>query len=552
MRFILFLTLASLIVTHAKAIEGDEIPKALIVEHTWDKSGGDNINSAPNDNPPGAPSGDYTGTYIYEGEFNGSPYWVQNNCIGEMTVKECRCYIYKQINSDYGDLWVLVPQPPGTNNNDFLANAVHKLGGNPDKIMPWMGKWETGWGGKSAINKITINNDIDLNKARKNAKINACPVSFDSNSSLDNLTLIAKQKLSPEQKSTYLNLGFKINETAMEVAKELNIESQNVKSAKLVDRGNIKMIINDDLNQEPDSRIGEELDRDNEYNASNKDRRIIAPDSEINIIREEQLAQKGNLDNPKSLSVIEVQNGGIYMGDTKNGQPHGIGIIRFEERGIVYFGEWEQGTPNGEGVKYEKESDDFYFGEFKNAQKDGKGRTYFAESSINDVIDKMISIEFKSKQDVKFWLSNIKSAVASYTKLTKYSGTFKNNLMHGQGMLKYEDDALYSGTFLQGFPNGQGKKNFANGDFYQGNFKDGDPSGNGVLKSGDGSEYSGEFKKGLAHGKGKKRFPDRTVYAGEFKDGDANGKGTFTDKFKNKFTGLWKDGKLIKEEASKK
>ena len=140
MRFILFLTLASVIVTHAKAIEGDEIPKALIVEHTWDKNGGDNINSAPNDNPPGAPSGDYTGTYIYEGEFNGSPYWVQNNCIGEMTVKECRCYIYKQINSDYGDLWVLVPQPPGTNNNDFLANAVHKLGGNTDTLQPWMGK----------------------------------------------------------------------------------------------------------------------------------------------------------------------------------------------------------------------------------------------------------------------------------------------------------------------------------------------------------------------------------------------------------------------------
>ena len=201
MRFILFLTLSTLIFNHAKAIEEDEIPKALIVEHTWDKNGGDNINSAPNDNPPDAPSGDYTGTYIYEGEFNDSPYWVQNNCIGEMTVKECRCYIYKQINSDYGDLWVLVPQPPGTNNNDFLANAVHKLGVNPDKILPWMGKWEKGWGGKSAINKITINNDIDLNKARKNAKINACPVSFDSNSSLDNLTLIAKQKLSPEQKT---------------------------------------------------------------------------------------------------------------------------------------------------------------------------------------------------------------------------------------------------------------------------------------------------------------------------------------------------------------
>ena len=551
MRFILFLTLSSLIFNHARAIEEDEIPKALIVEHTWDKNGGDNINSAPNDNPPDAPSGDYTGTYIYEGEFNGSPYWVQNNCIGEMTVKECRCYIYKQINSDYGDLWVLVPQPPGTNNNDFLANGVHKLGVNPDKILPWMGKWEKGWGGKSAINKITINNDIDLNKARKNAKINACPVSFDSNSSLDNLTLIAKQKLSAEQKTTYLNLGFKINETAMEVAKELNIESQKIKSAKLVDRGNIKMIINDDLNQEPDGRIGEELDRDNEYNASDKDRRIITPDSEINIIREEQLAQKGNLDNQKSLSVIEVQNGGVYMGDTKNGQPHGIGIIRFEEQGIVYFGEWEQGSPNGEGIKYEKESDDFYFGEFKNAQKDGKGNTYYVKSSIEDIKEKMLNIKFKSKQDIKFWISNIQSAVTSYTKLTKYSGDFKNNLMHGQGILKYEDSSLYSGTFFKDFPNRQGKKSFVNGDYYEGNFKDGNPSGKGILKSGDGSEYIGEFRDGLANGKGRKRFPDRTVYSGEFKDGDANGRGTFTDKLKNKFTGLWRDGKLIKEDKVK-
>ena len=552
MRFIFFLILSSIPFTHAGAIEGDEIPKALIVEHTWDKNGGDNINAASNDNPTGAPSGDYTGTYIYEGEFNGSPYWVQNNCIGEMTIRECRCYIYKQINSDYGDLWVLVPQPPGTNNNAFLANGVHKLGGNPNKIMPWIGSWEKGWGGKRAVNKITITNDIDLDEARKKAKINTCPVTFDTKSSLDNVTLIAKQKLSPEQKIAYLDFGFKINETAMEVAKELNIESQNIKSAKLVDRGNIKMIINDDLNQEPDSRVGEELDTDNEYNASDKDRRVIAPDSEINIIREEQLAQKGNLDNPKSLSVIEVQNGGTYLGETKKGQPHGVGIIRFEEQGIVYLGEWEQGSPNGEGIKYEKQADDFYFGEFKNAQKNGKGKTYFTESPIDNVVEKMINIEFKSKQDIKFWISNIQSAVTSYTKLTKYSGTFKNNLMHGQGILKYEDDALYSGNFLRGLPNGQGKKNFTNGDFYQGNFKDGDPSGKGILKSGDGSEYKGDFKKGLADGMGRKMFPDRTVYSGYFKDGDANGRGTFTDKFKNKFTGLWKKGKLIKEDATKK
>lgn len=515
MKFFVFLILFIPFFVHSGAlsIAEDKIPKALIIDHIGDTYSGNY--EAPDGTVVTAEKrhkNDYSGTYIYEGNFNGLPYWVKNGCKGEFVVNECRCYIYYYKK---GLTWVLVPQPPGTSgklygsDNDWLANAYN------DAKWPWLGKWSNN------IKGLTINNDIDLDKARKEAKINACPVE-------------------DEEKNPK-----KINEEVLDP-----ITNNNPLSSPSQKKGNYEL--QDDLDLDADNRIGEELDTDNEYNASDMDRRVIAPDSEINIIREEQLAQKGNNDNPKSLPTIEVQNGGIYVGETKNGQPHGVGIIRFEDRGIVYLGEWEQGAPNGEGVKYEKESDDFYFGTFKNAQKDGKGTTYFTESSIDDVIEKMIRIEFKSKQDMRFWVDNIKSAVASYTKLTKYSGAFKNNLMHGQGMLKYEDGALYSGTFLQGFPNGQGKKNFANGDFYQGNFKDGDPSGNGVLKSGDGSEYSGEFKKGLAHGKGKKRFPDRTVYAGEFKDGDANGRGTFTDKFKNKFTGFWKAGKLIKEDATKK
>ena len=122
----------------------------------------------------------YSGTYIYEGEFNGSPYWVQNGCIGEFVVKECRCYIYKQKNT-----WVLVPQPPGTSGklygktDDWLANAYN------DNKWPWEGKW----GG--SVKSVTINNDINLNKAREEAKINACPVG-------EKETVIKK----PEEKET--------------------------------------------------------------------------------------------------------------------------------------------------------------------------------------------------------------------------------------------------------------------------------------------------------------------------------------------------------------
>ena len=130
-------------------------PRALIVEHA-----GDTYAAEKERHKEG-----YTGTYIYEGEFNGSPYWVQNGCIGEFVVKECRCYIYKQKNT-----WVLVPQPPGTSGklygrtDDWLANAYN------DNKWPWEGKWS------GSVKSITVNNDIDLNKAREEAKINSCPV----------------------------------------------------------------------------------------------------------------------------------------------------------------------------------------------------------------------------------------------------------------------------------------------------------------------------------------------------------------------------------------
>jgi len=140
-------------------------PKALIVEHGGDTYAGD-YTSPDGDFAPAKErhKEGYTGTYIYEGEFNGSPYWVQNGCVGEFVIKECRCYIYKQNNR-----WVLVPQPPGTSGklygrtDDWLANAYN------DNKWPWEGKWA------GNVKSITINNDIDLNKAREEVKINSCP-----------------------------------------------------------------------------------------------------------------------------------------------------------------------------------------------------------------------------------------------------------------------------------------------------------------------------------------------------------------------------------------
>ncbi len=452
----------------------DKIPKALILKHSGDEYGGDNIFEGvggPKGNEPDnyPHAGDYTGTYILEGTFNGAPYWVQNRCIGEYEIGECRCYIYLWKNKT---TWVLVPQPPGTvlsGGEDWHANA------HITAKWPWDGPW------KGDVTSVIINNDIDLVKAQKEARLNSCPMD---------------EKVNPSN--------------------EQQEKQANTSQAKLT---NNPVPI---LNRQSENSVDE---NSKSYGYStNKEDRKITNESERNSI-EGELIQEDQTPNQEILPVIKIQNGGVFIGEVKDGKPHGIGMISFKEKGMVHIGEWKIGSPDGLGVKYEMKTNDFYIGEFKNGQKNGLGKTYNIKSSILDVIEFMINSELKTKEDLENFLSDINEyATTSFTDLIKSSGTFKDNIMHGQGTLHYEDTSRYSGNFVQGFPNGQGKMNFANGDFYQGNFKDGIPSGKGVLSSRDGSKYSGEFKKGVA-----------------------NGRGTFADKSGNKYTGFWKDGKLMQQ-----
>ena len=452
----------------------DKIPKALILKHSGDEYGGDNIFEGvggPKGNEPDnyPHAGDYTGTYILEGTFNGAPYWVQNRCIGEYEIGECRCYIYLWKNKT---TWVLVPQPPGTvlsGGEDWHANA------HITAKWPWDGPW------KGDVTSVIINNDIDLVKAQKEARLNSCPMD---------------EKVNPSN--------------------EQQEKQVNTSQAKLT---NNPVPI---LNRQSENSVDE---NSKSYGYStNKEDRKITNESERNSI-EGELIQEDQTPNQEILPVIKIQNGGVFIGEVKDGKPHGIGMISFKEKGMVHIGEWKIGSPDGLGVKYEMKTNDFYIGEFKNGQKNGLGKTYNIKSSILDVIEFMINSELKTKEDLENFLSDInRYATTSFTDLIKSSGTFKDNIMHGQGTLHYEDTSRYSGNFVQGFPNGQGKMNFANGDFYQGNFKDGIPSGKGVLSSRDGSKYSGEFKKGVA-----------------------NGRGTFADKSGNKYTGFWKDGKLMQQ-----
>ena len=284
-----------------------KIPKALILKHSGDEYGGDNIFEGvggPKGNEPDnyPHAGDYTGTYILEGTFNGAPYWVQNRCIGEYEIGECRCYIYLWKNKT---TWVLVPQPPGTvlsGGEDWHANA------HITAKWPWDGPW------KGEVTSVIINNDIDLVKAQKEARLNSCPID---------------EKVNPSN--------------------EQQEKQANTSQAKLT---NNPVPI---LNRQRENSVDE---NSKSYGYStNKEERKITNESERNSI-EGELIQEDQTSNQEMLPVIKIQNGGVFIGEVKDGKPHGIGMINFKEKGMVHIGEWKIGSPDGLGVKYEMKTND--------------------------------------------------------------------------------------------------------------------------------------------------------------------------------------------------
>lgn len=103
-----------------------------------------------------------------------------------------------------------------------------------------------------------------------------------------------------------------------------------------------------------------------------------------------------------------------------------------------------------------------------------------------------------------------------------YKGNFKDDKIHGKGVLTIPKKGKYSGNFSKGKKNGYGTYTFSNGDVYIGNWKNDKMSGYGTYK----------FKNG-------------EKYVGNFSNNKFNGKGTYTKNGK-KYSGTWEDNQYIK------
>ena len=149
---------------------------------------------------------------------------------------------------------------------------------------------------------------------------------------------------------------------------------------------------------------------------------------------------------------------GTYVGQFKNGEPHGQGNFIHADGIHKYSGEWKDGVPHGQGTgTFDKGLT--VVGEWRNGSVDG-------------------------------------NATATKADGTRYIGEFKNFKSHGQGMRIFSTGTRYVGQFEDGIQRGHGSRIFGNGDRYVGEWRNDKRHGQGTYTWADGSSWSGQWING--------------------------------------------------------
>lgn len=155
----------------------------------------------------------------------------------------------------------------------------------------------------------------------------------------------------------------------------------------------------------------------------------------------------------QTLSLPEGQ----YVGDVKDGVPHGRGTLTYHPGMELkkYEGQWEKGKFHGRGV-------------------------------------------------------------LKYSNERRYEGQWENGLRHGKGIEFYANGAKYEGDFFHDKKQGKGKMRYADGDTYDGGWENNKFHGQGTHKQTDGTTFSGEWFNDQLHGQGYRSFPSGTYARGTF------------------------------------
>ena len=168
----------------------------------------------------------------------------------------------------------------------------------------------------------------------------------------------------------------------------------------------------------------------------------------------------------KSEQII-YPNGDKYIGELKDNQKNGKGILYYnekdKERRFYYEGEWKNDKREGKGIIYWR-NNDVYNGEWVDDNMEGKGIFYYDEGDI-------------------------------------YDGCWKNNKKEGKGNCSFMNGNKYEGEWVNNVVEGKGIYYFSNGNKYIGEFKNGKVEGKGVMFYQNGEIEVGLYSKGKITGK---------------------------------------------------
>ena len=179
-------------------------------------------------------------------------------------------------------------------------------------------------------------------------------------------------------------------------------------------------------------------------------------------------------------NTIEYSDGSVYVGETKELQPHGKGKITMSAE--YYEGDFYEGQMTGYGTYvYGPSIGDKYEGFMKNGKRDGTGKYTWADGSV-------------------------------------YEGEYKDDMKHGEGAYRWADGSSYTGSFYKDVKDGEGTFIFANGDKYEGQFVSDVRQGNGKYTWQNGEFYIGEFKNNMMDGHGIYFWVSGRSYEGTFKE----------------------------------
>ena len=130
----------------------------------------------------------------------------------------------------------------------------------------------------------------------------------------------------------------------------------------------------------------------------------------------------GNLQKTDSTVTVDWQDGSTYVGEIKNGKPHGHGKYTWPD-GDEYIGRWIHGARHGLGC-HSRRNGFIYIGEFKKNLPDGEG-FYVGPDG------------------------------------TCYSGKWVKGVQQGRGTLRDKKEGLlYFGDWFNGSPKLSGKTTF--------------------------------------------------------------------------------------------